>query len=289
MGSPSYMAPEQAQGHAKEAGRGRGCLRGRCDPLRAADGPAAVSRHDRARDARASQDHRAVPPSRLVPGVPRDIETICLKCLQKEPAKRYETAQSLGDDLRRFLDGRPILARRISGVERAWRWCRRNRFLAGMTGIAAAAISSCRRGTLGGLHFSRQRPDRAARSARPIARRKKTCWNHSRRRPAPSRFSRQVGQRFESLDALDRAARIARELELPPERFDRIRDQAIACLALPDLKVTGRVIEAACRNVPVLLRFRYEPVCAAAPVGDDPRPPRRRRPGNRPLPGPGRS
>ena len=56
------------------------------------------------------------------------------------------------------------------------------------------------------------------------------------------RFSRRVGQRFESLDALAQAAAIARELKLPPERFDPLRDEAIACLALPDLKPTGRVI-----------------------------------------------
>ena len=181
-----------------------------------------------------------VPPSRLVPGVPRDIETICLKCLQKEPGKRYETAQALGDDLRRFLDGRPILARRISGVERAWRWCRRNRFVAGMTGIAAAAIVILAVGaTMAAFTFRAQR-DQIRQADRQT---QENLLESLTAQARATRFSRQVGQRFESLDALDRAARIARELKLPPERFDRIRDQAIACLALPDLKATGRVIE----------------------------------------------
>jgi eukaryotic-like serine/threonine-protein kinase len=64
--------------------------------------------------------------------VPRDLETICLKCLEKEQDKRYRTAQLLADDLARFLDGRPVLARPLSSAARTVRWCRRNPSLAAL-------------------------------------------------------------------------------------------------------------------------------------------------------------
>src|SRR5439155_12637314 len=73
-----------------------------------------------------------VPPSRLLPKLPRDLETICLKALAKAAARRYATAWALAEDLRRFLNGEPIQARAVGQAERLWRWCGRNQVVAGL-------------------------------------------------------------------------------------------------------------------------------------------------------------
>jgi serine/threonine-protein kinase len=137
LGSPSYMAPEQALG-ASHVGPAADqyalgatlyeLLTGR-PPFR---GISVLDTLDLVRT------KEPVPPSRLLPKLPRDLETICLKCLEKDPARRYADVAALAEDLRRFQSGEPIVARPISGPERLWRWCLRNRRVAGL--IAAVAV-----------------------------------------------------------------------------------------------------------------------------------------------------
>lgn len=75
-------------------------------------------------------------PRTLAPTLPRDLETICLKCLERDPARRYQTTEELAEELDRYLNGEPIKARPISSVERAWRWCQRRPTISGLaTGL----------------------------------------------------------------------------------------------------------------------------------------------------------
>jgi WD40 repeat protein/serine/threonine protein kinase len=79
-------------------------------------------------------------PRQLAPDIPRDLETIVLKAMAREPAARYVTAEALADDLHRFLEDRPIRARRATALERTWRWCRRNPALAAVSTLAVASL-----------------------------------------------------------------------------------------------------------------------------------------------------
>jgi WD40 repeat protein/predicted Ser/Thr protein kinase len=151
LGSPPYMSPEQAQDAAGVTAASDiyslgatlyHALTGR-PPFQAAQVPDTL---------RQVQDDDPVPPRRLNRAVSRDLETICLKCLEKDPKKRYPTAEQLADDLRRFLAHEPIKARRVGLFGRGWRWGRRNPLAATLTaavfvlltaftlGAAAAAV-----------------------------------------------------------------------------------------------------------------------------------------------------
>lgn len=139
MGTPAYMSPEQfrdaahvtAAADVYSLGATLYCTLSGRPPFQASSGMQTMQQ---------VLEIDAVPLRQLNPAVDQDLETICMKCLEKEPSRRYASAEFLADELKRYLDGRPILARPLGWHERAFRWSRRNPLPASLIGTTIMAI-----------------------------------------------------------------------------------------------------------------------------------------------------
>lgn len=235
IGTPSYMAPEQADGKSENMGPlvDVYALGATLYDLLTGKPPFnGASVMDTLAQVRAAEP---VAPARLQPGVPRDLETICLKCLAKEPRRRYPSASALADDLKRFLEGRPITARSVGRVERVWRWSRRNPWAA--TLLLSLLLGLC--ATLGLTVWAlgeRARADRLAideANQRYLAEEElyRSLLSRVRERSVTS----QPGWTWQSLLDLEKA----RELKDVPR--DRVEERSLMaeCLGRFDLREIG--------------------------------------------------
>jgi serine/threonine protein kinase/WD40 repeat protein/tetratricopeptide (TPR) repeat protein len=245
VGTLRYMAPE----------RFRGVSDRRCDlyalgatmyellTLRPA-----FDSHDRVRLIDQIVNEPPAPPRQLDRRIPRDLETIVLKALAKDPKDRFATADELAAELRRFVENRPLRSRPIPAYERLWRWCKRNPGLAAAN-IAAALLTTVLAigSTIAAWTYYGQRNE--LRHEKSLTEVNLHRAEHAERKAqlalgqsllsegAALQRTGLIGQRFKSLERLGQAAHI---LSADPEgrkRLPEIRNQAIAALGLTDLRV----------------------------------------------------
>jgi WD40 repeat protein len=139
IGSPAYMAPEQAEGRPAEISARTDVYSIGATLYELLTGRPPFQAGSHVEVLRQVLDADPVPPRMLNPGIPRDLETVALKCLEKDPARRFASAGELADELSRFLSGRPIRSRPIGSLLRLARWCRRHPAAAALVAVSVAA------------------------------------------------------------------------------------------------------------------------------------------------------
>jgi WD40 repeat protein/Flp pilus assembly protein TadD len=180
--------------------------------------------------------------AKLEPTIPRDLATVVHKAMAREPDQRYATAGALAADLKRFLEDRPIVARRPSLLDRAAKWSRRYR-AAVITAAVAVVVLLAAVSVVATVAAFWLRDERNA-TRNQLAETRKAQQEGQHRlyqaklaQAQASRWSGRAGRNFDGLNALAEAARLARDLDKGPEAILTLRNEAIACMILPDLRL----------------------------------------------------
>ncbi|MBI4600924.1 MAG: protein kinase [Planctomycetes bacterium] len=237
VGTLRYMAPERFRGKADARSDVYGLGLTLYELLTLTPAFEASERSDLVR--KILEEHPA-PPRKLDPLVPRDLETIVLKAIDKDPSGRYPTAAALAADLRRFLGGEPIQARPVSSLERAWRWCRRKPAVAALLATVAFSVTTLAVVSTSAA-FKLQDRNREA---------QENLWRAYHEQAGALRLSGHPGRRFQALDALRRAAAI--------RPSPALRDEAAACMILEDVRVEKEWLEPERKHLVLAFDSRLE-------------------------------
>src|SRR5262245_7431045 len=239
MGTPSYMAPEQAGGRSREIGPATDIYALGAILYELLTGRPPFAGTNDLETLQLLVHDEPVSPSRLRPRVPRDLEHIRVQCLQKEPRRRYATASALAEDLRRFLDDRPIQARRPTQFEVALRWGRRNPGVSALSMLVIALLVAITVGSLVAADRWRAKSEQARRAEREAD--KDLVWATLAEARA-SRRSGLPGRHFASQAALLKAIAKRGALDetdgLPTLR--ELGNEMIGSLVLADLEPARR-------------------------------------------------
>ena len=195
LGTPGYMAPEQAHGRTRDVGPAGDIYSLGAILYEALVGRPPFKGETVLDTLELVRSQEPVAPSRLQPKIPRDLETICLKCLQKDPKNRYHSAGALAEDLRRFQAREPILARPTPAWERAWKWARRRPLAAALIAVSALFALSIAVGGAAFGEYEQWRADEIERLMDNVKKqRKRAETNFESARSAVDEMLTSVGQ-----------------------------------------------------------------------------------------------
>lgn len=246
MGSPAYMSPEQLRGQNREVDARSDVYALGATLYEMATGRVPFLPVTPMEALRQVEEDEPLPPGLLNPALPADLETICLKCLEKEPRKRYASAQDLAADLRRFLNREPILARAVGPWEKAVKWAKRRPAAAGLVGVCVLAVLGL---SGGGVWYNTQ--------LRTEAERARLAEAEARKQQAEAEAARRAADHNLAYAQLTQAGMYAEAGRRPEAQslYLRCRDK-LQKLGESDFPVAVGLTGLGALNPPALLTFR---------------------------------